>query len=208
MACRRALIAIGCFAVAVGLPAAGASDTSREQLHATLWMQTSAEYRAAVEQVFRLATGRLSEVMQPGTAALEQQGMDPRQLASLPTAIIVDLDETILDNSYYQARLVRERREYDEGSWQAWMQEARAPVLPGALEFLDAAAHEGHRIFYLTNRACEPAALPPAGSARANTTIAVDPCPAKTATQRNLIALGLPGGDDPDALLLRNERPE
>jgi 5'-nucleotidase (lipoprotein e(P4) family) len=123
--------------------------------------------------------------------------MDAARLASLPTAVIVDLDETVLDNSYFQARLLREGRDYSEPAWQAWMQEAAAPVLPGAREFLDAASRAGHRIFYLTNRRCVPLESMPG-----------DPCPAKAATRRNLLALGLPGAGDPQSLLLRGERPE
>ena len=75
--------------------------------------------------------------------------------------------------------------------------EAAATLIPGAREFLAAAARAGHRIFYVTNRGC-PRQRPATG----------DPCPAKTATRRNLVALGLPNADDPSTLLLRAERPE
>lgn len=202
----RERAAPACAALAGALLVLGASPASvradgppaaREQLHAVLWTQQAAEYRALVAQVYRLATERLATAMQPGTAAVEQFGMDPARLASLPTAVVVDLDETILDNSYYQARLVREGREYDEPGWQAWIQEAAATLLPGAREYLDAATLAGHRVFYLTNRRCLPLASEPR-----------QPCAAKAATQRNLVALGLPGAADPDHLLLRGERPE
>lgn len=171
-----------------------ASVTSREELHAILWMQTSAEYHAIVEQTWRLATAQLPALRAPGSAAIEQAGMDPLKLASLPTAVIVDLDETVLDNSFFQARLTRDSRPYDDASWNAWMQEAVAPALPGSKAFLLAAAAAGHRIFYVTNRECQP--------------LAGDPCPQKTATQRNLLSLELPGAADPDSLLLRGERPD
>jgi 5'-nucleotidase (lipoprotein e(P4) family) len=189
-----ALLAIGAW------PGAGAADggpRSREQLHAVLWMQQASEYRALVAQVYRLATERLATATQPGTAAVEQFGMDPVRLAALPTAVVVDLDETVLDNSYYQARLVLEGREYDEPGWQVWMQEAAATLLPGAREYLDAATRAGHRVFYVTNRRCLPLDSQP-----------LQPCPAKAATRRNLVALGLPGAADPDSLLLRGERAE
>lgn len=173
-------------------PAPG--DVSREQLHALLWMQASAEYRALAAQTWRLATERLPALAAPGSAALEQAGMDPQRLASLPTAVIVDLDETVLDNTYYQARMTRERRDYDDPSWNAWIEEAAATAVPGAVEFLRAAAAAGHRVFYVTNRECQPAGA--------------DACPQKAATARNLRALGLPFADDPEALLLRGERAE
>ena len=170
----------------------------RETVNATLWMQRAAEYRIATTQAFGLATDRFaSTIAAPGTAALEQRGMDPARLAALPTAVIVDLDETILDNSYFQARRALAGGEYDEAAWQSWMMEAAATLIPGAREFLAAAARAGHRIFYVTNRGC-PRQRPATG----------DPCPAKTATRRNLVALGLPNADDPSTLLLRAERPE
>jgi acid phosphatase len=170
----------------------------REQVSATLWMQRAAEYRIASEQVYRLATERLATtIAAPGTAAIEQQSLSPSELSALPTAIIVDLDETVLDNSFYQARRALVGGEYDEASWQAWMQEASAPALPGAVEFLQAAARAGHKIVYVTNRECRRLeALPD------------DPCPARTATLRNLEALQLPNANAPDALSLRLERPE
>lgn len=170
----------------------------REQVNATLWMQRAAEYRIATRQVYRLATERLAgPIAAPGSAAVEQWSAPPTSLASMPTAIIVDLDETVLDNSYYQARRALAGAEYDEGSWQAWMQEAAATAIPGAVEFLQAAARAGHKIFYVTNRECRPVATLPG-----------DPCPARTATLRNLQVLGLPNAEAPDALSLRYERAE
>lgn len=169
---------------------------AREQVSATLWIQHAEEYRIATESVFRLATERLPAlVSEPGSAAIEQVG-DAKTWAKLNTAIIVDLDETILDNSYYQARQIRAGAEYDEASWQTWMQEAAATAVPGAVEFLQAASRAGHRIFYVTNRGCAP--LPSTD----------DPCPAKTATRKNLQRLGLPDADYPDALMLRGSHPE
>ncbi|MEZ5459531.1 MAG: HAD family acid phosphatase [Steroidobacteraceae bacterium] len=192
------LAAIATAGMAALAPAgARAEPVAREQLHATLWMQRAAEYRAMVAQTYRLATERLELALAPGSAALEQADIAAQRLAAMPPAIILDLDETVLDNSYYQARLLRAGRDYDDASWAAWVEEAAAPALPGAREFLRAAAARGIRVFYVTNRECLRQ-RPEVG----------DPCPAKTATLRNLRALGLPGADDPDSLLLRRERPE
>ncbi len=77
---------------------AAAQDTSIEQVHATLWMQTAPEYRAATEQVYRLATGKIANP-QTGTAALEQVNVPADQLMRLPTAVVLDLDEKVLDNT-------------------------------------------------------------------------------------------------------------
>ena len=151
----------------------------REQVNATLWMQRAAEYEMSTLQVYRLATERLSTtIAAPGSAVLEQRSLDPQRLAAMPTAIIVDLDETVLDNSFYQARRALVGGEYDEPSWQVWMREASAPAIAGSVEFLQAASRAGHKIFYVTNRECRPADAQPD-----------DPCPARTATHRNLQAL-------------------
>ncbi len=66
-------------------------------------------------------------------------------------AIIVDIDETILDNSRYEAALVKQQRNYPEG-WTEWINRAEATATPGAVEFLQYANSRGARVFYVTNR--------------------------------------------------------
>ena len=68
-------------------------------------------------------------------------------------AVIVDIDETVLDNSPYQARLIRDGAAYDEVTWGDWVGEEKATAIPGALEFARAATARGVTIFYVTNRA-------------------------------------------------------
>jgi acid phosphatase len=188
----------GCAAPSRMSPSASAPPVvGRETVNATLWMQRASEYRIAAEQVYGLATERLTTtIAAPGTAAVEQRGADPATLARLPTAIIVDLDETVLDNSFYQARRALAGGEFDESSWDAWVSEGAAPAVPGAVEFLRAASRAGHKVFYVTNRSCPRGTAPGAG------------CPSREATLRNLVALGLPDAGAPDALLQRGDRPE
>ncbi|MEO8016795.1 MAG: HAD family acid phosphatase [Pseudomonadota bacterium] len=170
--------------------------TGREALHATLWMQVSPEYRAIVAQVYKLAEEKIAA---PGTgsAALEQSGVPAESLARLPTAVVLDLDETVLDNTVYQARLLRDRTVYNAKSWGEWVGAGEAEGLPGARSFIARARALGHTVFFITNRDCTT----PAPTAS-------DPCPAKTATMRNLVALGIDAAPDPDHMLLRGERPE
>jgi 5'-nucleotidase (lipoprotein e(P4) family) len=176
---------------------ANADDTtSREQLHATLWMQRSPEYRAIVAQVYKLATEKIAAPA-AGSAAVEQARVPEEQLARLPPAVVLDLDETVLDNTIYQARLLRDRAVYNSESWGKWVLAGEAEALPGAREFIAAARRGGQTVFYISNRDCTI----PAPTAS-------DPCPAKTATMRNLVALGIDPRPDPQHLLLRNERPE
>jgi 5'-nucleotidase (lipoprotein e(P4) family) len=170
--------------------------TGREALNATLWMQVAPEYRANVQQVYRMAAERIAAPA-PGSAAIEQAGIAPAALARLPTAVILDLDETVLDNSVFQARLLRDRAVYNPQNWGEWVMAAEAGALPGAREFIAAARRLGHTVFFITNRDCKiPAPT------------ATDPCPAKTATMRNLVALGIDPAPDPAHTLVRNERSE
>src|SRR5689334_18246816 len=172
------------------------ADESVEHLNATLWMQTSPEYRAGTEQVYRLATERIANPS-PGTAALEQLDAPAEQLARLPTAVVLDLDETVLDNTVYQARLIRDHTTYTAKTWGEWVAAGQAEAVPGARDFIAAARRLGHTVFYVSNRDCSTPAPTP-----------TDPCPAKTATMRNLVTLGIDAAPDPQRMLLRGERPD
>ena len=66
-------------------------------------------------------------------------------------AIIVDCDETVLDNSEFEAGLIKTRKVYPEG-WAEWIEAAKAKATPGSVEFLKYADSKGVDIFYVTNR--------------------------------------------------------
>ncbi len=193
----RALLVVCAVISYPSLPAGSADTTALEQLNAVLWMQRAPEYRANVAQTWRAATDRLTDARAPGTAAIEQEMQLAAAMQTLPTAVVLDVDETVLDNSVYQARLLRDRRRFDPVSWQQWVESSQAQALPGAREFVRAAIEQGHKVFYVTNRDCLDV---PAGSS--------DPCPSLTATMRNLEALGFPNANDRDAFLLQGSRPE
>ena len=120
-----------------------------ERLHSTLWVQTSAEYAISTRQVYRLATDALG----PALADPDRHGLEsPLSAADLPPAIIVDVDETVLDNSGHTARMILARQGFTTESWRAWVREASAPAVPGAVHYLQAAAARGITVFYVTNR--------------------------------------------------------
>lgn len=106
---------------------------------ATLWQQTSGERRALSYQAFTLA-----RVM------LDRDLMNRRNRK--PRAVIVDLDETILDNSRYEGMLLQNRVNYNQKDWTDWCNRAEASAVPGAVEFLHYAASRGVTVFYITNR--------------------------------------------------------
>ena len=122
-----------------------------DDLNAVLWLQRSAEYRAICRQTFAIATQKLDAALadEGRTAAVEQFGAQFRQL---PPAVIVDVDETMLDNSPYNARLIEDRAGFDHTSWAAWVEERSAEPVPGALAFVRRATALGITVFYVTNR--------------------------------------------------------
>jgi len=132
---------------------AAAAVPADDNLNATVWVQRSAEYAANARTVYRAAT----EALDAALADPEWDALVPEERANpargLPPAVIVDVDETVLDNSPYQARLVLDGGFYDEVTWSTWVEERKAAPVPGALEFARAAAARGVTVLYLTNRA-------------------------------------------------------
>jgi len=133
-------------------PARPQSSTSapHENLNAVLWVQTALEYEASALQAYRLAALQLDAALaDPSwTAAIEQKG----DASKLPPAVILDIDETVLDNSPSQVRQIREHRGFNEAAWGEWVNERKARPLPGAVEFLTTAAKKGVTVFYISNR--------------------------------------------------------
>jgi 5'-nucleotidase (lipoprotein e(P4) family) len=146
-------------------------DPGLSLLNATLWVQTSAEYRAAALQTFSAAQRGLD-------AALAKADDDPH-----PPAIILDLDETVLDNTGFEARAIRAHTTYDSKLWKAWTAEAAALAVPGATEFLVWAKSKGVTPFYITNRDLDE----------------------EPGTRRNLEQLGFPFDPNVDTLLMKGE---
>lgn len=123
---------------------------SAEGLNGTLWCQTSAEYRVACVQTFRAASHAVSNALAnpEWSAALEQTN----GYQKLPPAVIVDVDETVLDNSPFQARLVLSGESFSSPRWEEWVQEAQADAIPGAREFVELLKKMEVTLFYVTNR--------------------------------------------------------
>jgi acid phosphatase len=134
--------------------AAFAQHKQYPDLKAVSWMQTSAEYIAVTTGAYQSAARSLDAALaDPNWSAAYEQGTD---LAGKPPAIILDLDETVLDNSPFQAKAVAEDSPFSEDAFQAWVKEARAGAISGAVRFLDNALLKGVAPFYITNRVCDP----------------------------------------------------
>jgi acid phosphatase len=145
--------------VPAGEPAATAvrGGVANDNLNAIAWMQTSVEFRLISGETFRGALVQLDKAIKtPGWDALVPDERDT-PVASLPPAIIVDVDETMLDNTPYGARNVRDNAGFDDFTWNEWVQSKAARPLPGALEFARAANARGVAIYYISNRTSDQA---------------------------------------------------
>ena len=109
------------------------------KMYPVLWHQTSAEYRALCYQAFNAAKTYIETLI-------------PNREPNEKFAIITDLDETIIDNSYLEAKQIKEGKEYNNARWKEWVNMSAATEVPGAIEFLQWAASRNITIFYISNR--------------------------------------------------------
>jgi 5'-nucleotidase (lipoprotein e(P4) family) len=126
-----------------------------DNLNAVAWSQNASEHDFIYLQTFRDAREKLLKAKNdPSWDALpkDDRAAHPSLKGRKP-AVVLDIDETVLDNSPYQARLIRSGGEFNEAEWAAWCNEAIARPLPGALEFTKFAADHGIAVIYISNRA-------------------------------------------------------
>ena len=128
-----------------GAPTQVASADNEYQVGAILYMQKAAEYRALAFQAFNIARIQLD-------ADEKDRKKLPKPERKKPRAVVVDVDETVLDNSPAQAVQVKKRLPFIQENWTAWINMRKAKAIPGAIDFLNYANRKGVRIFYVTNR--------------------------------------------------------
>jgi 5'-nucleotidase (lipoprotein e(P4) family) len=146
-------------AAAPSIPAASATASADarvpadDNLNAVAWAQTAVEHDLIYLQTYRDAQARLLPAMRDTQwdALSKRDRVVP--FTHLPPAVILDIDETVLDNSPYQARVIKSGGEFNEADWAAWCREAQARALPGAVEFTRFAASHGVAVIYISNRA-------------------------------------------------------
>ncbi len=150
---KQALLAAALLFAPGTLPVRAAAPVlpaRNDDFGATLWMQTSVEYKAAALGAYALARLRLDEALKDPdwTAATEQTG----NYKEMPPAVVLDVDETVLDNSAYMAHLVMTGHLFALKSWDAFVKDEVSTPIPGALAFTQYAASKGVTVFYVTNR--------------------------------------------------------
>lgn len=132
---------------------------SQQNVDAVIYQNSSAEVHRLYQQGYELARIRLDQnLARPHT---------------LPPAVIVDIDETVLDNSPSNADDAANGRTFTPVEWKKWTALAKAKALPGSVEFLNYAVSQGCEVFYISNRGMDE----------------------EDATVRNLVSEGFPMAD-------------
>ena len=118
-------------------------NSNEYKVQAQVWTQNSAEYRALCFQAFNTAKIYIDSFL------------SSEKKYDRPLAIITDIDETVLDNSPYDGKLILEDVSYDRESWVEWGNLEIAEAIPGSLELLTYAYEKGIKVFYVSNRYSE-----------------------------------------------------
>jgi 5'-nucleotidase (lipoprotein e(P4) family) len=147
-----------------------AKEYSQQYVSAFLWHESSAESHYIYLQGFAQARIMLEEKLNSG-----KEWICP--------SVVLDLDETVLNNNPYTAMLIEKGLSYTEETWAEWIYRAEAKALPGAAEFLNFCAENGVTLWYISNRKHDYL----------------------DATLQNMVNLGLPNADAEHVLLKKEE---
>src|SRR5499427_1430188 len=182
-----ALVVAATLAVCAGCAtqAKAQAPPANDLLNAVLWMQRSVEYKATTLGAFALARIRLEQALMDAnwTAAPKEQ---TGAYQALPPAVILDIDESIIDNSSYQAWMTLNDTLFDPKTWNAYVNTVTSLAIPGAVEFALYADARGAKVFYISNRTAEE----------------------EPATRKNLERLGFPMGGNVDTMLMTRKQPD
>jgi len=117
-------------------------NSTEHLVMATLWFQRASECRALYYQAFNMAKFSLDHQLSANQS-------------KKPKAVVVDIDETVLDNSPFEANSIRTGETFSAETWKRWTDMASAAPTPGSLEFLKYAESKGVETFYISNRSTE-----------------------------------------------------
>jgi len=115
------------------------------QVGAVLYMQRAAEYRALAYQAFNWA-----RVMLDNDEKTKKKL--PKVERKKTRAVVVDIDETVLDNSPAQSYLIKNHELFSSANWNTWVERRSAKAIPGAVDFINYAVSKGVKVFFISNR--------------------------------------------------------
>lgn len=119
------------------------TDTQRvvDQMRLGLiWSQQTGEFHALAYQAFNAAKVSFDH---------------SKTIKGKKKAVISDLDETLLDNSAYQAWRLNQLVPATSESWNRWVKSGQTTAIPGAVEFANYVNSHGGTMFYVSNRTDE-----------------------------------------------------
>ena len=152
-----------------------------DNLNAILWVQTSSEYSAATIGTYTAAANALERIVATDPAAVGQM------------VVVMDVDETVLNNSRYFANRMLGSSRDQQVTWDQKIALREATAIPGAVDFIVASESLGVSVRFVSNRLCRD---------RADNS---GDCPQKEDTLANLRQLGVKV--ESGNLYLRGERP-
>ncbi len=155
---------------------------------AHVWVKYSADYEAITRQTYATATRDLARfVADKSWSAMPEQ----TSAEDLPPAVILDVDETVINNVDFQLRF---ERPFTDRQLEMWDRQHEANPVPGVVEFVAAARDAGVTVFFLTNRPCE------------KYEDEAEACPQKQTVINGIRELGI--AVEPEFVSLAGERPE
>ena len=101
------------------------------------WVRQSLEYKSLCEQIYRQASKKISLI---------------NEISKEHLAVVVDLDETVLDNSEYQVERLKLGLNFSQDSWSNWVNRKSSTLVPGAKKFLNRVRELGIKVVFLSNR--------------------------------------------------------
>ena len=182
----RKFLVFGTVLAALSAGAVRAQEVApSDMLLATLWTQRSVEYRGNALTVFALAKIRLDQALadRSWTAAPGEQKGDYQ---NLPPAVVLDVDETLLDNSLYQVWMLKNNQTFSTKTWNQFCAAQVSTAIPGAVDFAKYADSKGVKVFYISNRDAST----------------------EKDTRENMEKLGFPMGGNVDTMLMTRKQPD
>lgn len=147
-----AILGILCLHTQAQEPAPTSPCPDQKSLNAVEWVQTSGEFTALTLSIYRNATDHLKRILanpdKTISAAIEQPSCDP----TLPLAVIMDLDETVLDNSAFEAQVLIDQVRRVHLQRQEFLELEAGGLVPGSIEFIREVLAAQVKIFAITNR--------------------------------------------------------
>ncbi|MCL9783981.1 5'-nucleotidase, lipoprotein e(P4) family [Vibrio sp. S4M6] len=106
------------------------------------WTQQSGEYRALAYQAFNVARMSFDKIRQEA----KENGSKEK------LAVVVDLDETMINNSAYAAWQIKHGTSFSPKTWSEWVHSEESRAIPGAVAFSKYIDSHGGTVFYVSNR--------------------------------------------------------